>query len=108
MTDFMPFEQFGDELRRSVRFDAHRHVGDPLAAAVVEINANPAHSQSRLLARVLCALAGYKSEFRRAEISGFDLPTRRLVVALLDAERAGAILRSGWLAAVAAAHATGS
>ena len=102
----MPFEQFGDELRRSVRFDTQRVVGDPLAAAVGEINANPAHSQSRLLARVLRALAGYNGEFRRAEISGFDLPTLRLAVALLDAARAGAIPGSGWLEAVAAAHAT--
>jgi len=99
----MPINQFEEELRRTARFDTHQSASDPLGAALVEINAHPTYNQSRLLTRVLHALADHEGDFRRAEIAGLDIPTVKLVLALLDAERAGTITRDAWLKALAAA-----
>ncbi|MGH8642838.1 MAG: hypothetical protein ACRET6_14080 [Burkholderiales bacterium] len=74
--------------------------GDPLEAAVKRIERDPAFTQSRLLGRVLVALADQRGEFRRAEIAAFDSDTLGLVFALMDAHAAGTTTREEWRAAV--------
>ena len=97
--------QFQDELRHVARFDLP-HAGDnPLAAAVQTITDNPAFSQSRLLGRILTALTYQRGEFRRAEASALDSATRKIVVALINADRAGTTVRADWEKAVTAAEA---
>lgn len=104
-TDVMSSLEFQEELRRVARFDLP-HAGDnPLAEAVQKIKDNPAFSQSRLLGRILTALTYERGEFRRAEASALDSPTLRIVIALINANRAGTTLRDNWVNAVAAADA---
>lgn len=90
---------FQEELRRI----AHGRIGpaieNPLDAALKKIGDNPAFSQSRLLARLLIGLVRGQGEFRRAEVTAFDLPTLAMVVALLDVHQAGTVAREAWLRA---------
>ncbi len=103
--DVMSSLQFQDELRRVARFDLP-HAGDnPLAEAVQKIKDNPAFSQSRLLGRILTALTYQRGEFRRAEASALDSATRRIVIALINADRAGTTVRDDWVKAVTAVEA---
>lgn len=99
---------FQEELRRI----AHGRIGpameNPLEAAIKKIGGNPAFSQSRLLARLLIGLVRGQGEFRRAELTAFDLPTLAMVVALLDVHRAGTVAREVWLRATDLADAVHS
>jgi hypothetical protein len=72
---------------------------------VKRIEQNPAFAQSRLLARVLTALAYREGEFRRAELSAFDVATLDIVIALMDARAAGTPAGEDWVRAVDAARA---
>jgi hypothetical protein len=101
----MSFTEFLDGLRRIARFDTSAPIAHPLADAVQRIVDNPAMSQSRLLARVLRALTNQCGEFRRAEMSGFDAATLKIVIALMDAARAGTNTREEWLKALRASEA---
>ena len=105
LADLMPLPQFEEELRRVARFGGGSPVSDPVTAAVKLITDNPAQNESRLLGRLLRALAERKGEFRRAEISAFGSATLKVVVALMDAARDGASTRRQWLDAIAAADA---
>jgi len=95
-------QQFQDELRRIARFDLKPPVENPLSHAVQKIKDNPAFSQSRLLARILTALTYDRGEFRRAEASALDAATLGLVIALMNAARAGTPARDDWIKAVSA------
>ena len=105
LTDVMSLVQFQEELRRAARLEAADATGNPLSTAVQKIRDNPAFSQSRLLHRVLTALMNESGEFRRAEASAFDTATLRLVVALMNAAKAGTHTKAEWLEAVKAADA---
>ena len=104
MTDIMSLTQFQDELRRIGRLDLTEPVPNPLSAAVQKISENPALAQTRLLGRMLKALMYECGEFRRAEASAFDRTTLRLVIALMNAARAGTNTRAEWLEAIEAAE----
>jgi hypothetical protein len=97
--------RFEEELRLFARVRPRVPVGDPLGAAVKKIELNPAFSQSRLLTRVLSALAYREGEFRRAELSAFDVTTLDIVIALMDVCAAGTSTREDWVRAVDAAKA---
>ena len=97
--------QFQEELRRVARFDLNRPVENPLAEAVRKIRDNPAFTQSRLLSRILTALTYERGEFRRAEASALDSATLGLVIALMNAARAGTTAREDWINAVTASDA---
>ena len=97
--------EFQDELRRIARFDRPSAIEHPLNAAVAQIEQNPAFAQSRLLTRILGALATGQGEFRRAELATLDTATRKIVIALIDAARAGTATPAQWGKAVATAHA---
>ena len=97
--------QFGEELRRAGRFNFRPAAANPLQEAVQRIKDNPSFSQSRLLRRVLTALAHERGEFRRTEASALDAATLGIVIELLDAARAGTISREDWIEAVNAADA---
>jgi hypothetical protein len=103
--DVMSALEFQDELRRVARFDSRPPVENPLAVAVQRISDNPALSQSRLLSRILTALTYERGEFRRAEISALDSPTLSIVIALMNAARAGTTVRDDWINAVTACDA---
>jgi hypothetical protein len=100
--DTLSADEFHDELRRTARNDGAA-VENALGAAVMQIEQDPALSQSRLLARVLSALTFGVGQFRRAELSAFDRPTRALALALVDARVAGTIPPEAWEKAVDAA-----
>lgn len=103
--DVMSALQFQDVLRHVARFDNRPPVQNPLAEAVQKIKDNPAFSQSRLLSRILTALTYDRGEFRRAEASALDSATLGLVIALMNAARAGTTARDEWVNAVAACDA---
>ena len=100
LRDLMSLDEFQDELRRVARFDPKEPLANPLATAVQKIRDNPAFAQSRLLARLLQALVFQAGEFRRAEASAFDAETLRIVIALLNAARAGSTAHEEWQRAV--------
>jgi len=102
-TEMMSAVRFLEELRRIPRYGAQLPAGDPLAAAVKFVELNPAYSQSRLLTRVLAALAGGAGEFRRAEIAAFDTPTLAMVIRLMDVHAVGGVTGKAWQDAAAAA-----
>ena len=97
--------RFEEELRRVARFRPRVPFVGPLDAAVRKIEANPAFAQSRLLTRILTALAYCEGEFRRAELSALDVVTLDIVIALMDACAAGTSTREDWVRAVDAAQA---
>jgi len=103
--DVMSALQFQEELRRVARFDVRPPVENPLAAAVQRIKDNPAFAQSRLLSRILTALTYERGEFRRAEASALDSATLSIVIALMNAARAGTTSRDDWINAVTACDA---
>jgi hypothetical protein len=102
VADIMTAVQFQDELKRIARFEPVQALENPLDVAVRKIKANPALAQSRILGRLLSALACGQGEFRRAEASALDSATLRLVVALMNADQAGTRTRSEWTDAAAA------
>ena len=97
--------EFQEELRRVARFNLRPPIENPLGDAVQKIKDNPAFSQSRLLSRILTALTYDRGEFRRAEASALDSPTLALVIALMNAARAGTTARDDWIKAVTACDA---
>ena len=97
--------QFQEELRRVARFDLRPPVENPLVEAVQKIKDNPAFTQSRLLSRILTALTYERGEFRRAEASALDSATLGIVIALMNAARAGTTARDDWINAVTASDA---
>jgi hypothetical protein len=101
MNDVMSLEEFQAEVRRIARFQPKEPPGDVLAATVQNVSENPTFSQSRLLHRIVQALTDGRGEFRAAEVSAFDAPTLRLVVALMNAALAGSHTRADWLRAAA-------
>ena len=102
MTDIMSLAQFQDELRRIARFDVSEPMANPLSAAVQKITDNPALGQARLLGRLLKALPCDRGEFRRADASAFDMATLRVIIALLNATRAGRYTPAEWVDAITA------
>ena len=104
--ELMPMSGFQDELRRSAQFFRQRApAADPLAETVKQIQQNPAYAQSRLMTRILVALAYQEGEFRRAEAATLDSESLFLVLKLMDAYAAGAHSRDEWVRAVDAARA---
>lgn len=103
--DVMSAVEFQEELRRVARYDVRPAVEHPLADAVQKVTANPAFTQSRLLGRMLTALTYQRGEFRRAEASALDTATLGLVIALMNAARAGTTARDEWINAVTACDA---
>jgi hypothetical protein len=82
-------QQFEQELRRAARFVPQVAVTDPLQALIQKIVEHPAHTESRLLTRLLGALTCQHGEFRLAEAAVFDARTLALAVGLLDMRRTG-------------------
>ena len=103
--ELLSIARFQQELRRIARFSPPAPVGQPLEAAVREIEKNPAFAQSRLLTRVLTALTYQRGEFRHAEIAAFDAGTLAMVINLMDAHAAGTSPPGDWVSAVEAARA---
>lgn len=99
---------FQQELRRVASGRTGPAIDNPLEAALKKITDNPAFSQSRLLARLLIGLVRGQGEFRRAEVTAFDLPTLGMVVALLDAHLAGLVPQEAWLRAADLADVAGA
>lgn len=97
----MSFGEFQDELRRVGRFVSGDSPAGLLPAAVEKVRNNPTFAQSRLLTRLLHALAEQSGEFRRAEASAFDSETLKLVIGLLDTACAGTTSRAAWQRAAA-------
>ena len=103
--DLLSIVQFQDELRRAGRFCPRPPAPDALGAIVRKIEQSPAHTQSRLLTRILAALTYQKGEFRRAEAAALDADALAIAVTLIDEHAAGTTNREDWIRAVAAARA---
>ena len=104
-TELLSAARFQEELRSVTRYRSSRPIGDPLEAAIKKITDNPAFTQSRLLARVLVALAYEEGEFRRAELATFDSDTLAMVIILMDAHADGTVPRGDWVRAADAVKA---
>ena len=104
MIDVLTAMQFQQELRRAARLDAPCVLENPLAEAVQQIQKHPMHTQSRLLTRILDALTYARGDFRRAEVSALDSPTRAIVIALMDSISRGTTARTKWEEAVNSAN----
>jgi len=104
-TELLSPAGFEEELRRVARFRPRVPFVGSLDAAVRKIEQNPAFAQSRLLTRILTALAHREGEFRRAELSALDVASLDIVIALMDACAAGTSAREDWVRAVDAAKA---
>lgn len=104
-TEVLSIPRFLEELRHVARFRRPPAIGNPLDAAVRRIERSAAFAQSRLLTRILSALAYQKGQFRRAEVSAFDAETLDIVIALMDASAAGTSSREEWICAVDLANA---
>ena len=98
--DTLSVTRFQEELRRGVQASASAAFPNPLNDVVQTIERNPAFPQSRLLTRLLSALMSQAGEFRSAEVFAFDIKTRALVVALLDAFASGIPGRDEWQRAI--------
>lgn len=105
VTELLSLARFEEELRRVARFRPRVPFVGPMDAAVKKIEANPAFAQSRLLTRILTALAHSEGEFRRAELSALDVGALDIVIALMDASAAGTSTREDWARAASAAQA---
>ena len=103
MPDSLTLDEFNRELRRDLRSDAIAAVENPLRAAVVQIEQQPLLLQSRLLARILSALAYGVGQFRCSELYALDRPTRVLALALANARAASGTAVEAWEKAVDAA-----
>ncbi len=106
----VPVEQqsflgFQDALRHLTRFMRGPPLDNPLEIAAKSIETNPAFAQSRLLTRLLAAMASQSGEFRLAEISVFDRDTLTVIVALMNTHDAGSATAADWQRAVDRAHA---
>ncbi len=99
------FARFLEALRHLTRFMTGPAVENPLDAAAKRIETNPAYTQSRLLTRLLAAMASRQGEFRIAEISVFDTDTLAVIVALMNLHDAGTATPADWQRAVDRAHA---
>lgn len=95
-SDILPALEFFQLVRRVVGFTAREPILEPLGVAVAQITSYPGLAQSLLLRRVLYALL-QGGEFRRAEAAGLDVPTSRLVIALVDLRQAGTLAQEHWL-----------
>ena len=103
--ELLSIPRFLEELRRVARFRTGPLIGDPLDAAVKQIEKNPAFTQSRLLTSILAALTFQEGEFRRAEIAALDSATLAMVITLMDKQVAGTTTREEWVCAVELARA---
>jgi hypothetical protein len=107
--ELLPLAGFEDELRRGAQvFRPRAPATDPLGGALKRIEQNPAHTQSRLLTRILTALTCQQGEFRLAEAASLDSDTLFMAIALMDAYAAGKPAREEWIRAVDAATAAQS
>ncbi len=82
---------FQDEMRRVARSHWLPNVEDPLGKLVTIIEDGPAFAQSRLLIRILDALAQQQGAFRHADITLLAMDTLGVVNSLLDAYAAGRV-----------------
>ena len=103
--EVLSITRFQEELRRASRFCPRPPTADPLAAVLRKIEQNPAHTQSRLLTRILAALTFQQGEFRRAETATLDVDSLSIAVALMDAHAAGSSVHGDWVRTVDAARA---
>jgi len=103
--EFLSPIQFLQEMRHVIRFRVQQVVENPLAEAVKRIEQNPAHTQSRLLTRILAALTYQEGKFRQAELASFDAATFAMVITLMDAHTSGMFPREEWIQAVDASKA---
>ena len=103
--EVLSIARFQEELRRASRFCPRPPAADPLAAVLRKIEQNPAHTQSRLLTRILAALTYQQGEFRRAEAAALDVDSLCIAVTLMDACAAGTNVRGDWVRTLEAARA---
>lgn len=99
------FISFQNALRHLTRFMIGPPLENPLDVAAKRIETNPAFAQSRLLTRLLAAMASRSGEMRFAEIPVFDRETLKVFVALMNSHDAGTSPPADWQRAVDRAHA---
>ena len=89
--EFISATQFQEEMRREARSHRLASVEDPLGKLVTKIEGGPAFAQSRLLTRILVALAHQQGTFRRADLTLLAMDSLGVVNSLLEAHAAGRI-----------------
>lgn len=99
------FARFLEALRHIIRFMSDPPIENPLDAAVQRIEANPAFTQHRLLARLLSALPVRQGMFRIEEVSVFDRDILTIIQSLIHAHDAGTSPPADWQRAIDRSHA---
>lgn len=97
--DALSLDQFGDELRRFSHPRPLATIPNPLEYVLGLVKENPALGSSRLLVRLLAALAGVAEAFRYAEVGSLDSATTSAVILLIQDHRAGATKTADWVLA---------
>lgn len=102
--DALTVDQFEAELLRFTHSRPFTPVPDPLEHVLKRVEASPASPGSRLLARLLAALAGQSGCFRYAEVGALDTESIANVVQLMRARRTGVPAAEAWLRAASRAR----
>jgi hypothetical protein len=88
-TELLTATQFFEEARREARSYRQPLVEDALSKAVIEIELNPALAQSRLLTRILVAVARREGGFRRSDLTLLSVKALGMVDSLLEGHASG-------------------
>lgn len=85
----MTATDFLDSASKEAKFYRQPVVQDALSKAVSEIELSPAMAQSRILTRILIALARSEGEFRRADLTLLSVGALALIDSLLQGRASG-------------------
>ncbi|MBI1396306.1 MAG: hypothetical protein GC151_10040 [Betaproteobacteria bacterium] len=98
--DALTLDEFERELLQFTQRRPFVPVANPLEHVVRLIATGPALPGSRLLLRVLVALAARRGEFRYAEVGALDSEAISTVVQLMQSRRTGSLPDNVWALAV--------
>ena len=88
-TELMTAGQFLEEASREAKFYQQPVVEDALSKTVIEIELSPALAQSRLLTRVLVAVARAEGGFRRADLTLLSVKALAMVDSVVQGHASG-------------------
>lgn len=88
-TELMTAAQFFQETSREASFYRQPLVEDALSKTVIEIELSPSLAQSRLLTRILVAVAGGAGEFRRADLTLLSVKALSMIDSVIQGHASG-------------------
>lgn len=88
-TEIMTATQFLHATSLEAKFYRQPVLEDALSKTVIEIETNPYLAQSRLLTRILGAMAGSESTFRRADLTLLSVKALVMIDSVLQGRQSG-------------------